>query len=252
MTQGDLNGPTTPILFIHGLGSSARDWEFQWEVFGEKYPLIAPDLRGHGKTDKPDMPYSVPMFANDISALLKSLTSQPVHVVGFSLGGMIAFQLVLDHPEQVKSLTIVNSGPAVTFPSVKLWFAFHTRKFSVKWFGMKPLSEQIAAVQFPKPSQVALRKTFIDRWQENSPKAYQNALAAFQHWNVMPRLGEIQCPTLIISSDHDYTPIELKAEYLVLIPHGQMVIIHDSQHLSPIDQPEQFNQALSTFLKTIP
>ena len=250
-SSGDLNGPTTPILLIHGLGSSSRDWEYQWSVLGKDHPLIAPDLRGHGKTDKPDMPYSVPMFANDIASILKSLMQQPVHVVGLSLGGMIALQLTLDHPELVKSMTVINSGPAITFPSVKMWFAFHSRKWSVKWFGMKMLSEHIALAQFPKPSQAALRATFIQRWNENDPKAYQNALAAFHLWDVTSRLKEIQCPTLIVCSDNDYTPIAIKAEYLKYIPHGKLVIIHDSRHLSPVDQPEQCNAVLQEFLQGV-
>lgn len=248
-STGDLNGPTTPILLIHGLGSSSRDWEYQWPVFAKDFPLIAPDLRGHGKTDKPDLPYSVPMFADDLAALLPKLTQQPVHVVGLSLGGMIAFQLVLDHPELVKSITIVNSGPAVTFTSVKLWLSFQSRKWSVKWFGMKQISAHVAALQFPKPEQSALRAIFIQRWNENDPKAYQNALAAFHNWNVTHRLGEIQCPALIVSADQDYTPISLKAEYLQWIPHGILAVIHDSHHLSPIDQPTQFNQMVLGFLK---
>ena len=194
------------------------------------------------------MPYSVPLFAGDIAALVKALTQQPVHVVGFSLGGMIAFQLVLDHPDLVKSLTIINSGPAVPIAGLKMWIGFHSRKWNVKLFGMKHLSEHIAIAQFPKPSQAALRETFIKRWIKNDPKAYVHSLAAFENWSVMSRLGEIQCPTLIISSDHDYTPIAFKAEYLASIADGRLVIIHDSHHLSPIDQPEQVNRALKEFL----
>lgn len=248
-TSGDLQGDATPILFLHGLGSSSKDWEYQWSYFAPHAPLIAPDLRGHGQTDKPDIPYSVPLFSEDIAALLKAVTNQPVHVVGLSLGGMVAFQLVLDHPKLVKSLTIINSGPAVTFPGIKKWLAFQSRKLTIKLFGTQYLTQHILQLVFPKPEQAALRAKFIKRWNQNDPKAYQNALAAFHDWDLQARLSEIQCETLIMSADQDYTPVTVKAEYMQPIPHARLIIIHDSHHLSPIDQPEQVNQALLEFYK---
>lgn len=251
LSSGDLKGKDTPILFLHGLGSSSQDWEYQWEYFAPHFPLIAPDLRGHGQTDKPDMPYSVPLFSEDIASLIQAITNRPVHVVGLSLGGMVAFQLVTDHPELVKSLTIVNSGPAVVFPGIKKWLAFQSRKITIKLMGTAYLTTQIINMLFPKPEQAALRAKYQARWSKNDPKAYKNALEAFHHWDVQGKLKDIQCETLIVSADQDYTPVSLKAEYMENIPHARLVVIHDSHHLSPIDQPEQFNQVLQDFLRNL-
>jgi len=116
-------GSGPPLLFIHGLGSSARDWDQQIPEFSSRgYRVIAFDLRGHGQSDKPPGPYTLPLFAADTAALLERLgvdPANPAHVVGVSLGGGVAFQLAIDRPALVKTLTIVNSAPAAgTSPAV--------------------------------------------------------------------------------------------------------------------------------------
>ena len=105
----EIYGEGSPLLFIHGLGSSTCDWNAQTDYFSEHYKVIALDLRGHGQSDKADGEYSIPLFAEDVSCLIKKLTLKEINIVGISLGGMIAMQLSIDHPELVKSLIIVNS-----------------------------------------------------------------------------------------------------------------------------------------------
>src|SRR5206468_4731206 len=69
--------------------------------------------RGHGQSDKPAGPYTIPEFAADVAGLLESLHASPAHIVGLSLGGGVAFQLAVNYPALLKSLTIVNSGPSM-------------------------------------------------------------------------------------------------------------------------------------------
>ena len=107
----EITGEGQPLLFIHGLGSSSLDWEEQVSFFSKDYKVITFDVRGHRLSDKPLDPYSIQLFSGDTSALIKSLDLPPVHVVGISMGGMIAFQLAVDGPELLKSMTIVNSAP---------------------------------------------------------------------------------------------------------------------------------------------
>ncbi|MFX5610710.1 alpha/beta hydrolase, partial [Acinetobacter baumannii] len=98
-----------PVLLLHGLGSSARDWEYQLPALLGRYRLLVPDLRGHGRSGKPRGGYSMAGFAEDCAALLDRLGCGPVHLVGISMGGMIGFQLACDRPDLLRSLTIVNS-----------------------------------------------------------------------------------------------------------------------------------------------
>lgn len=245
---GDWQSEREIVLLLHGLGSSSRDWENQLDALSHDYKILLVDLRGHGKSDKPNIPYDIPMFAEDVAAMLVALELHAVHVVGHSMGGMIAFQLTLDHPQRVKSLSIINSAPQVGVPALRNKFTFFMRSLSVKWFGMSKLSASLAKALFPKPEQESLRKVFIERWCENDPQAYRNSLKAFHQWNVMPRLPEINCPTLIISGDRDYTPVAYKQFYIRLIKQSYLVVIADSGHLTLIDQAAHCNQALIDFL----
>ncbi len=239
----------TPILFIHGLGSSTRDWEYQLPYFKDKHQLLLYDQRGHGQSDKPDHPYSVAEFATDSAQLIQSLFPQGLHVVGHSLGGMVAFQLALDYPELVKTLTIVNSAPAVIFPHLKDEFFFFLRSVNVKLFGMPPLSKHLAKILFPLTEQTELRDKFITRLSENDPKAYLNALRAFRGWTVMHRLHSLICPTLIITADKDYTPVSFKELYTTLIPNAELVVIKNSRHITIVDQADIFNKTVADFCR---
>ncbi|MCB0119292.1 MAG: alpha/beta fold hydrolase, partial [Anaerolineales bacterium] len=106
----EVNGKGQTVVFIHGLGSSCQDWEKQEPVFSKQYQVVTLDLRGHGKSQKPSGPYSIALFARDVAGLIRSLNLAPVHVVGISLGGMIALQLAADHPELVRSFVAANNN----------------------------------------------------------------------------------------------------------------------------------------------
>ncbi|MCS5710088.1 alpha/beta fold hydrolase [Candidatus Berkiella aquae] len=246
--EGDWHSSQDTLLLIHGLGSSSQDWEYQIPALSKHFKVLTLDLRGHGQTDKPNMPYSILAFTQDIVLLLQALKLETMHVVGHSMGGMIAFQLALDHPALVKTLTIINSAPQVAFPSFRTRFNFYLRTLSVKWFGMKKLSANLANALFPKPEQSAWRETFIERWCQNDPQAYLNSLQAFQHWDVLARIHSLNCPTLIITGDEDYTPVAYKQFYSQFIKNVHLVVIQDSRHLTIIDQAPSCNQAIIEFI----
>jgi 3-oxoadipate enol-lactonase len=240
--QGEL------LLFIHGLGSSTRDWEKQVAFFSRRYQVITFDVRGHGRSDKPPGPYRVSLFAADTAALIKALGIDPAHVVGLSMGGMIAFQLAIDTPNLVKSLVIVNSGPEFVPRSFKdrLWIL--QRLLVVRLLGMDNLGKVLGKRLFPKPDQKHLRRMMIERWAENDKRAYLAAFRAIVGWSVVQRLGEIGCPVLVVAADQDYTPVSFKEAYVTKLQDAELAIISDSRHLTPVDRPEQFNEVLMTFL----
>jgi len=240
------------LLFLNGLGSSTKDWENQVPEFAPSHRVITFDLRGQGQSDKPRGPYSMTMFSVDTSALIKALGVKSATVVGLSLGGGIALQLALDAPELVKTLVVVNSGPAMVGPTADAKKEIETRIGIVKQKGMRAMGEALAPLLFPKPQQESLRKTFIERWAENDPQAYIETLLAMQDWNVTNRLGSIRCPSLIISADQDYSPVAAKEAYVKLMPKAELVVITDAHHATPLDQPKKFNAALAAFLAKYP
>jgi 3-oxoadipate enol-lactonase len=241
-------GEGPPVLFLHGLGSSIRDWENQIPEFGRSYRVIALDMRGHGRSSKPAGPYSVAQFAADAIELLRTLHATPSHIVGLSMGGMIAFQMAVDSPAAVRSLVIANSGPAMILRTLRERLLIRSRFAVVNLLGMRALAKMVATPLFPKPEQAGMRATFTNRLAENDPTAYLEALRAIIGWSVADRIGQIRCPVLFVASDQDYTPIEWKRQYASKIAGARVEVLEDSRHMGPVDQAVQFNRKVLEFL----
>lgn len=240
-------GEGDPVLLLHGLGSSVDDWELQVPALAKSHRVVAVDLRGHGKSDKPSEPYSMALFASDVRNVIRFLRLGPVHVVGISMGGAVAFELAASAPETVRSLTIVNSGPEAiprTFAQragIKMRFAM------LRLFGLPTLAKVVAKKLFPKPEQAAERATFIERCTKNDPAAYKSALRAIVGWSVKSRLQDIACPILVVTGDRDYTPVSIKEEYMPLLRDARLEVIRDSGHFTSFDQPARLNELLLGF-----
>lgn len=247
----EIRGEGEPLLFIHGLGSSSRDWELQLDFFAQNYKLILVDVRGHGRSGKPPGPYSIPLFAEDIKKFLQALQVGPAHILGISLGGMIAFQLGISYPDLIKSLVIVNSTPELVARTLKDRLGIWQRLLIVRFLGMRKMGEVLGDRFLPDPEQAELRKIFIEHWAENDKPAYLEAMKAVIGWSVTDRLGEIRCPTLVIGSDGDYFPTAEKENYVKLIPGAELLIIENSRHALPAEKPAEFNLAVKEFLTRV-
>jgi pimeloyl-ACP methyl ester carboxylesterase len=164
------------------------------------------------------------------------------------MGGMIAFQLAVDRPERVRSLTVVNSAPALVPRTVGEWLRIRQRLMLARLFGPARTARFLSRRLFPKPEQEAMRAQLIERWAANDPDAYLASMRALVGWSVLDRVGGIGCPVLVISGDRDYTAADSKREYTSRIPGAQLVIFEDSGHATPIDQAGRFNACVLAFL----
>lgn len=244
--EGDANNEV--ILFLHGLGSSTRDWEAQLPHFRSRYRLLAIDMRGHGRSDKPAGPYSMKQFARDVIGVLDALKIDRVHVVGLSMGGMIAFQLAVDYPQRLQSMTIINSGPAVVVRTFKDRIGVWMRFGIVRLLGMRKMGETLAKRLFVDADQEALRQTFIQRWSENDPRAYLDAMRAIVGWSVADHIGRLKIPTLIVAADQDYTPVAAKEAYIAQMPNATLKIIENARHAVAAERPEALNKVVDEFI----
>lgn len=244
-------GDGEPIVFIHGLGSSSRDWFAQVPHFEDRYRVIRVDLRGHGQSERPSGPYHIAQFARDVAVTLRKLDAAPAHVVGLSMGGMVALQLAADAPHLVRSLVVVNSAIDVRPESWEdLWF-YLSRRTAVQVLGMRRVGRLIANRLFVKPEQEDLRREFIKRWATNDKQAYLWSIDAIMGWGVDGRLSSIRVPTLLISSDHDYTPISEKNHAVAKMPNATLVVMEDARHAVPVEKPEPFNAIVDDFLTSL-
>lgn len=244
----EITGTGEPLLLIHGHGSSSRDWEMQTDFFSKKYQVITYDVRGFGRSSKPGGRYSIRLFAEDTAALLQNLEAHPVHVIGISMGGMIAFELALGYPQLVKSMVIVNSYPEMRVETWKERLMVWRRFLIADLLGMRKTGEILGKILFIKPEQDELRRLFVERWSKNDRRAYHRSLKAIVGWDVEARLGEIHCPVLVVASEEDYLPMEEKQVYVNKMPNARLVVIRDARHAVTVEKPEEFNHLVEQFL----
>ncbi len=242
-------GRGEPVVLLHGLGSSSEDWEPQLAALAADYRVIAIDMRGSGRSRdlvRPSGPFSVATFAADVAAVIRELDAAPAQIVGLSMGGMVAFQLAIDHPEVVRTLTIINSGPALVPRTWQEYMAIGMRLAITATGGPTAMAKMLAPKLFPHDEHA--RATFIEKMARNDRRAYAATQRALIGWDVSSRLGSILAPTLIVASDQDYTPIDRKKEYARKIRDSRVVVVKDSRHALPIEEPAKLQPILDAFL----
>jgi pimeloyl-ACP methyl ester carboxylesterase len=244
----EVHGSGPPLLLVHGLGSSARDWEAQLPEFSARFTCIVPDVRGFGQSDKPPGPYSVAEWADDLHALLDHLGHERVDVVGYSMGGAITFQMAVDRPERFHRMVILNSLPSFAIDHWRKHIELWTRLLVVRFLSMDRMARILANRLFPGPDQGALRDTMIERYAVNETGPYLSAVRALAGWTVADRLEGLKMPTLVIAAEEDYTPMESKEAFVREMSNARLVRVANSRHGTPFDQPEIFNQLVLDFL----
>lgn len=242
-------GQGDPLVLIHGLGGSRRDWELQWPALTPHFRMVTPDLRGHGVSPRPPGPYRIGLFAADVAMLMRRIEARPAHVVGLSLGGAVAQQLALDAPELVRSLVLVNTAASFVSDGWRRRL-MGVQRFAATYFrGMDKVAADVAQRLFPHEEQAPLRNEATARLSVNAPSAYRNSLMAIARFNAIDQLSSITCPTLVISGDTDYAvPMSVKERLAGGLPNSRLVVIPHSGHATPMDQPEAFNKLVLEFL----
>lgn len=245
----EVTGKGDPLLLLHGLGSNAQDWEVQISAFSKNYSVIAVDLRGHGLSDKPKGPYTIRQFADDCNQLLTELNIDRTHILGLSLGCAVGYELAIHYPELVHSFIGVNMGPSIGSKSLKGTFTAVKRILIVLFLGMRVMGKSIAKAVFPSPYQANLRQLLIESIAKNDRRSYINSMLALKDWSVVDELSSIQCPTLIVASEFDYSSIESKQVAVDAIPNAELCVVDGTRHVLPAEKPILFNEIVLTFLE---
>ena len=247
----DLN-PSSPrgVLLIHGLGATSESWLLQAPALIEAgYRVIAPDAPGFGGSSRAPGRASIAEMASPLAMLLTSLGIFRADVVGLSMGGTLALQLALDHPEGVNHLVLVS-----TFAHLRIWNPlllpyYAVRILLVLLFGLPAEAPAVARRVFPAEDQEPMRQVFIEEIASAKAGSYRQAMRALATFDVRGRLGEIRAPTLVVSGDRDTTvPPSGQRELLVGIQGAQQIIIGGAGHAVNVDHAEHFNRILLEFL----
>jgi 3-oxoadipate enol-lactonase len=246
----EIDGPAhgSPVVLLHGLGSSAADWRFQRHALSAAHRVIVPDLRGHGRSPRGSRPLTVEAMAGDVAALLDALRAPPAHVVGLSLGGCVGLVLALDHPARVRSLTLVNAFARL---SVDARGALRgaARLALLACAPMRTVAAHVAGGLFPRPEQRELYLAAVASLAATSRSTYLAALRGLATFDARRRLGELRCPTLVVAGDRDRTVSLATTRRLQrAIPGAELVVVEDSGHATPCDQAERFNALVLSFV----
>lgn len=246
-TGADADKPGLPIVFIHGLGASGKDWEYQWPAFAQHHRLISPDLRGHGHS-RSHRPWGIAAQAQDMVALLDHLEIERCIVVSHSMGGAVAQSMALAAPQRIERLVVSNSLPSFRPDTLHRIREALMRVAVVAAVGVQPLAGVIAERLFPHEHQAELRDKMTSRYAMISRWAYLNSLRALASWSVFKRLPELRLPVLVVGAEHDYFPSEDTQRFVDALPNGRLVWLEGSRHATPVDSVDRFNAAVADFI----
>ena len=244
----NISSPDT-VLLLHGLGANSNSWLLQIPALhAAGFRTIAPDAPGFGQSTYPGGA-SIDRFTRPIAALVERLQIQGLSVLGISMGGTLALQLALDHPQWVTRLVLVNTFAHLNVTSPRLLPYLLLRFILVHTLGLPAQANAVAKRIFPYPDQEILRQGLIEQVTQADPRAYRAAMRSLARFDVRSRLGEIHCPTLVVTGDRDTTvPLDSQHQLAKGITGARQVFISQAGHGVTVEKPDAFNQVLVEFL----
>jgi len=248
--SGKKDAPVT--VLSHSLACSLVMWDPQVEALETHFRVLRYDTRGHGKTDAPSGKYTLDMLAEDALCLLDALHMYKVHWVGLSMGGMIGQGIALEHPDRLLSLSLCDTAAVMPHENQPVW---QEHIDTARNQGMQGLLKTTMARWFTAPyrRENAPAVQLIQRQILSTPvTGYIGCSEAIRNVNYLDQLFRIYTPTLIIVGEEDPgTPVAASEAMHERIPNSSLVILPSAAHLSNVEQPEAFNNALIEFLQEI-
>ena len=247
------HGQGDPLLLVMGLGATLDLWHRVTPMVSATYRTILLDNRGAGRSDAPPGPYSIPQMAEDALAVLDAAGVSTARVFGASMGGMIAQELALNHPERVRSLILgcTAAGGKAAVPADREVAAALTARMT-----MPP--DEAARVMVPFTYDASTPRARVD---EDCAIRERNAIGndafsaqyqAIRAWpGTIDRLGALAMPVLVIHGETDrLVPAENGRIVARAIPQSKLVMIPNASHIFFTDQPEASKDAILSFLAT--
>jgi pimeloyl-ACP methyl ester carboxylesterase len=245
-------GPT--VLFLHGIGSSRRRWDpLLPPVSAAGYRCVRIDLRGFGESAGADQRFAMETFLGDLVEFSESLAAERFHLVGHSLGGMIAQKFAVEHRERVASLVLAsttshNGRRATAFARAMTTLSERGFDAVVNDPSLKREIEAVLAEAFPK---MAMPLEFLKSGLEEPSLARANAWRACIEFSTKDSLPEVGCPVLVTHGTADrLIPFRSGQAIHEAIPHSEWIAEEGGGHSSlPKERAEAFARALLDFLK---
>jgi 3-oxoadipate enol-lactonase len=220
----ELHGDGEPLLLIGGLGTELSAYKEVIRRLSQRYRVLGFDNRGVGRTDKPRTPYMIELMADDTADLVGALSMAPVHVLGHSMGGRIAMELALQHPELVRRLVLISTSPCVP-RNVRTSLELKLGKFTKLVTGSGLFGKG------PQPYYAFVRQ-----------------MEASRGYDCTGRLSQVEIPTFVMHGRKDgLVPYELAEDMHARIGGSKMVTF-DGGHLFLFREVERATDTISEFL----
>ena len=270
-------GRGSPVVFIHGLGSSGyMEWRYNLELTAARHRVFAPDLPGYGRTEKPRARYTVPYFARFIERYMADRGLRSATLVGASLGGRIALEVALEQPRLARRLVLVNTL-GLGRPKVRMTQMAYGL-VTIPRLGEAVMRFTRDALQWAPPNMIrrvaarsaggstdleeALDDAYLDDLREmyatdEFHSAYLSTVRSLirpgavfgGHHDVTRRLNELKIPVQLIWGANDpLFPLAHAARAHSLIERSRLAVIEGAGHTPESERPEEFNRVLNKFL----
>jgi pimeloyl-ACP methyl ester carboxylesterase len=251
----ELRGAGTPIVMIHGAQGDQTMFTRMASDFASSYRVMTFDQRGSGLSEKPDTPYSIAMLADDTAALMDHLAIASAHIIGVSMGGMIAQEFALRHPRKVRSLVLgctTPGGPnAIRLNVDASSGAYSTRPMTAEERGKALAEAAFSKGYLAQHPEVIASMIEMRRGRPIDTVAFPHRMKAAVEHNTYDRLAEIRCPTLVITGKDDALIAWQNSRILSeRIEGAEEVILEPAGHCFWLEQPEQSRAAIAGFLSS--
>jgi pimeloyl-ACP methyl ester carboxylesterase len=245
-----MEGEGEPLVFVHGFGTKYQGWNFQISYFKKKMKIIALDNRGVGKSSRPNYPYTIDMFVEDLKALLEHLNIQDkINLCGISLGGMIVQNFAIKYPEMVK--TLIPCATSAYYLPGPLMESFEL----IKDLTLEEQAEALLPFKEDQKLFNSIKNDAIFITPMRNPTRFQdymNQANAISTHDTRNFLKTIKIPTLIIGAQKDRLIPPLHQEFLhENIEGSKLVIMKGCGHAFTIEEPEKVNELIWNFIKNI-
>lgn len=240
-------GRGEPLVLVMGLGGDLQAWRFQVAELSKHFRVITFDNRGAGRTSAPDRPYSISGMAEDLNALLDALQVDKAHILGYSMGGYIAQEFALAHPNRVNRLILLATAPSIDGYGraiVESWIDVRSSNMSREQVARHnaPFLYSSALLDDRVRYDQAIRSSLANHWAQEDHAFIRQAQAVLG-WDPGDRASGIKAPTLIVAGEEDILVPPRNAEALGKLISGSVVKMLSGGHVGCIEHPAEYNAA---------
>jgi pimeloyl-ACP methyl ester carboxylesterase len=247
------SGEGPPLVFVHGAASDGRLWQPQLAALADEFTVVAWDEPGAGRSADVPADFGLADYAHCLAELIEALAPGPAHLAGLSWGGTVALELYRHHPALVATLLLVDTYAG--------------------WKGSLPEEEVRARVEGMYRAVAASREEFdptlpglfagdppaefvpllTEMAAAVRPESMKTALLVMADADLRDLLPHVAVPTLLVWGEHDgRSPLRVAHQFEQAIPDAELVVIPDAGHVSNLEQPDRFNEAVREFCRAHP